>query len=40
MLERTHTSTKVTASGETASNRENADIILVKTKGNDSILKD
>lgn len=39
MLERIHTRTKITASGKTAARRENADLILVKTKGNDSILK-
>lgn len=40
MLERIHTRAKKTASGGTASSRENANLILVKTKGNDSTLED
>lgn len=40
MVERTHARTKITASGETTSSRENANLILIKTKGNDSTLKD
>lgn len=39
-FERIHTRTKITASGKPATRRENTDLILVKTKGNDSILKD
>lgn len=40
MIERTYTRTKISASGETTSSRENANLILIKTKGSDSILKD